>query len=1203
MSLGPLIAIQSESHLPHGLVPAPLLVEAAAEAGYRAAALVDRHSLGSVPSFLAACKARGIQPIVGMTTNLAFDLESSRDARDVFDLVPEDLRDGPSTSDETVTLLAEEWAGFKNLVALLDTIRGRKRENLPIETLMEFSEGLHLVLGPPGSAFERVISGRRPWRNALHLERLLDLFPRSRTCFGGIYSGPDERELGLRLSRLEKLPKKVPPLAVHWAAYRNDRERFWGAAKRTLFPSPTPYEIESPLMVEHPEGIQVALQGLSSALSRVEKLAVGGKEIERLFSSTPPIYPSPRGTDTHSFFWTITQEIAISTGHINRSEYKDRLYEEFQYFKQTEWPTLFLLLWDLRRRVGLPPGTLRPSGAWIGASLFAHLLGLSRVDPVRAELPFQPTSLSPKPDNSLSLEVECPHGWESNLLTAAESLLGETRAALISGPPGDSIIQLERAGARILPKWEDLGFSGNRPETPPAPPRYLTEQKSELRDGTCLHLSGRAIAFRSDSEESGRVQFTIGNRMALGGFNLNLRPKPSLTLACATRYRGLPETSPPVNSNQESVTEWIEKKTGRVFYGKPYLDDTGHFEALRKSASLIRLATLPESVGYRPLLWKWIIESTPNRLEDLANYLTLAHHWSFWGARPGLRRKAAIRPLEKKSGAPPPWWDLWETFLKRTELDSRIAARIGSHLEEETQSTGGWILYRDSLTQSMTRALDWPAQTVHRFLSPEEEWEETGPFTSNFREAFLDFLGHPNPLPDRAESLKKAAETLACMDAFESDPAAWAVLAGFLHSGEIEERRSIYRLLRSEGFGLRVPPNSRGIAFPRSSEPATLEAGLTDLYGIGPQIAAELASEIPQRGIHDLFSRSFSDRKDLSFPTWLNQHEHHLNLTIVEMLIRLGYFNDSNEERERKIEMARSKYHRRTLSASSLQQTLFQLDSSSDPRTDPLQGRPHEELDERSQIDWELYGLRLPLSGSPLENFRGEIPNDWIDSESDPLRKSGLLVGWSYDLEVFSIPRHGADADTPLDRPGISAFFLLHTNRGDCVIEDEEGRVLSLLPEDFLPEPRLDGHRIHLREPLKLVVNAAPRTTPNDCMPPLFRLSSAETIDEILTRQSSWATIRVRIKDPKTPLIEDIQKLADWFHLDFGEPSTELEVSIPDSLNPLTLIKRRSKVFPSRRVVASEVLVDRLRQTPGVESVEVIPRQAPLFKTFKNREK
>ncbi|MCA9445337.1 MAG: PHP domain-containing protein, partial [Candidatus Omnitrophica bacterium] len=164
MSLGPLIAIQSESHLPHGLVPAPLLVEAAAEAGYRAAALVDRHSLGSVPSFLAACKARGIQPIVGMTTNLAFDLESSRDTRDVFDLVPEDLRDGPSTSDETVTLLAEEWAGFKNLLALLDTIRGRKPENLPIETLMEFSEGLHLVLGPPGSAFERVISGRRPWR-------------------------------------------------------------------------------------------------------------------------------------------------------------------------------------------------------------------------------------------------------------------------------------------------------------------------------------------------------------------------------------------------------------------------------------------------------------------------------------------------------------------------------------------------------------------------------------------------------------------------------------------------------------------------------------------------------------------------------------------------------------------------------------------------------------------------------------------------------------------------------------------------------------------------------------------------------------------------------------------------------------------------------------------------------------------------------
>ncbi|MCA9450583.1 MAG: hypothetical protein KC931_25905, partial [Candidatus Omnitrophica bacterium] len=379
------------------------------------------------------------------------------------------------------------------------------------------------------------------------------------------------------------------------------------------------------------------------------------------------------------------------------------------------------------------------------------------------------------------------------------------------------------------------------------------------------------------------LSFGPADREALGGINLILRSKPLLTLASSARYRGATESSSVSSSEKESMTDWIERKGGRVFHGKPFSDDTGHFEILKRSASIVRLATLPESVGYRPLLWKWIVEAPPTRLEELANYLALAHHWSFWSGRPTYRARAFSEPFKGGAGALPPWWDIWESFRQRSGLDSRVAARLSSHLEKETEATGGWFLYREPIERAISGAFEWPIQQVGAFLDPTREWGGEGGVTPEIRNAFLEFLGHPNPLPERVESFKKAGEILAAMDAFESDPAAWATLTGALYPNEPDNRRTLYRLLRSRGVRIVPPRHFRATPSPRSGDPAMIELGLTDLYGIGPQIAAELSREVECRTLHDLFTAAPTERNEVDFSEWLRTHERHLNRSIVEL--------------------------------------------------------------------------------------------------------------------------------------------------------------------------------------------------------------------------------------------------------------------------------------------------------------------------------
>ncbi|WP_420124907.1 DNA polymerase III subunit alpha, partial [Longimicrobium sp.] len=102
------------------------LVSRAAELGYTHLALTDHDDLGGAVRFSRACQSAGISPLLGAETT---------------------LWDGSH-----LTLIVENWSGWKNICALLTEARTRSPRGVPaldLETLAVRSEGLVALSGCP----------------------------------------------------------------------------------------------------------------------------------------------------------------------------------------------------------------------------------------------------------------------------------------------------------------------------------------------------------------------------------------------------------------------------------------------------------------------------------------------------------------------------------------------------------------------------------------------------------------------------------------------------------------------------------------------------------------------------------------------------------------------------------------------------------------------------------------------------------------------------------------------------------------------------------------------------------------------------------------------------------------------------------------------------------------------------------------------
>ena len=1206
----PLVVLRSCYHKPYGLVPPELLVQASADAGYRVAALADKNTLAGVPAFLEACSKRSVHPLVGMTVAVSIGSESGKkEPEDVLSLGEASHGQRRRQDGEEVVLVAENRTGFLNLLRQRALVERSRDGILTQKQLLEASEGLFLLTGSPGSLLRDAIAGHQRLSAVADLEEFLTKWPRQQMAFGGLYSADRKAVVARRFERLKKLPMKIPPIAVTFAAYRNQNERVWGfAAHLSNSGEEAPFSISSSLILENGESVNRSFQGLSRTLRAVAKLASRESDLRESLRCSVPVYPCPRGTDVASLFWTLGQEAAISTGHIRRPDGKERLYEEFQYFKQTPWPNVFLILWDVRRRSGLPPGTLRPTGEWVCSSLFAHLLGFTRVDPLRENIPFNPMSLHVSESEGLQVEVEAPMGWDREIFEAAEGLFGAGHVKNASGfepPKLDSILS---HGYRLLNSWEELEFPGDRPAEVPPPPSYLKGESGEgPRREQALLSSGTNLenVFAARLHDRSFIEARIEDAVSLGALCFEVTATGSQTLAAAPRYRGIADEEEGSPAGHESLTEWIESHEGKLFHGKAYADDTGRFDLLARTSCLLRLFSLPGSSGYRPLLWWWILLTAPKRLGELADLLTLSWHWTFWSQRPARRAVATARrhPLAA-GGSTPPWWTEWEEFRGSCSLSSKLSGKLGSELEKHAARTGGWLLYADQLDGALDGAFGMAPEERDRWLSPgtadsaPKGGGDSGLWDRRTRTAFLQFLGNPNPLPSRVSSLAKAERFLAAATSFSEDPAAVVAMVSFLYPNEDRERREVYSLVQEMGVRLMAPRLPEASAFDTSPAKDCLRIGLLNVLGVGPNNVWDLTDPSHPADEHQA-ARLFETQSPLprlSWGDWLRQHaKHPIGSQILSGLIRLGLCDGFGKSRRQLVEEARSHLRRQSSGTHALQQTLFPLGfegSSGSSEADMAWEAAASESTPPAETEWKC--LRFGISGTPLERLRGVVPERWF--QTDPLvlgvGSRAYVLGWVQEIDLFASPSHGGAELSP---ENVWMSFLLFNGLRSFRLVDPEGRLRSQLPVPLPEEPRVDGHRIHLKSPWILLCQVRKNPQPDPCCIPVLGIEAAETLTDLFDRKLGWTEISVHLTEASNALRNEIESLCDWFGCADGEWCIPLSTVPSGKASGSRSVRRLVRRLGTRSVFASTLLVETLQSLPGVDRVSVLTHQAPLF--------
>src|SRR5690606_13151724 len=377
----PLRVLSSFSML-EGAVDPKALAKLARERGFPAIAICDRNGLYGVPAFAAACKAEGVQPIVGALLGVA------RGADGPIDYLP---------------LYVQDQAGWENLCHLVSRAHlDRPLELEPhvrLEDLAGRTEGLIALTGAGEGAATRLLADGKAGRARELLERL-----------AGLFSGRLYVEIARRGDPIEDEAED----ALVDLAYALDLPLV--ATNPAMFGEPHMHAAhDAMLCIAHSTHIDSAERARSSPEAFVKSATM----MEELFADLPeatantlvvaqrcafappkrkPILPSLAGDlEGEARMLAEDAEAGLATRlavyedltEEERKVYSDRLAFEIDVIVGMGFPGYFLIVADFikwAKAQGIPVGPGRGSGA---GSLVAWSLTITDLDPIRLGLLFE----------------------------------------------------------------------------------------------------------------------------------------------------------------------------------------------------------------------------------------------------------------------------------------------------------------------------------------------------------------------------------------------------------------------------------------------------------------------------------------------------------------------------------------------------------------------------------------------------------------------------------------------------------------------------------------------------------------------------------------------------------------------------------------------------------------------------------------------
>ncbi|MBN9655352.1 DNA polymerase III subunit alpha [Halobacillus sp. GSS1] len=402
--------VQSGYSLMNSTIKIKDLVRSAKESGFGAVALTDQDTMSGAVSFYEECKNEGLKPIIGMKTS-------------VMD----------QTFSFPMILLAETTRGYHNLLEI-STIVQTEKENLTLEQLAGYKEGLIFIQMTSSSPWAESISNRMTDKIETSRERWLDLLGHHRFYLSiqdrDLHS---ERQLHTPLREwVSKNGMKVVAIGDVRYLNREDADAF--QCLRAIDEGAR----YSPENNDHHHYLksQEEMEGFfgewwPESLIATEDI-VGACQVDlELNRQLLPSYPSPENKSSDEYLRQLCEStLSLKYDTKNRQQAVERLNHELSIISSMGFSDYFLIVWDFisyARENGIHAGPGRGSAA---GSIVSYLLGITQVDPLAYQLLFE-RFLNPERITMPDIDIDFPDHRRDEVISYVAEKYGSDHVAQI----------------------------------------------------------------------------------------------------------------------------------------------------------------------------------------------------------------------------------------------------------------------------------------------------------------------------------------------------------------------------------------------------------------------------------------------------------------------------------------------------------------------------------------------------------------------------------------------------------------------------------------------------------------------------------------------------------------------------------------------------------------------------------------------------
>lgn len=409
----------------------------------RALALTDLDSLAGVATFARACRDFGIRPVIGVDLHIATTTPSLAQAKH-------------ESTGYRVLLLAENDAGYRNLVQLVNvayTSPRRSRPAVTLELLEKHAVGIMCITGGSTTELHALMLHNKTQETEKYIGRLAGIFGRENLVLQlEDQDSPRQKQINDRLYQLSSFLDVRCVATAHVCYLRPGDSLAHDFLTRSRVPAFLPYQ-GGKEGTGHSHHMATVSQ-MRERFLKYPRALYATEEVADRCTFQPnfekrrfPEHDFVRGFDADSYLWDLTFREARARFVELSGDMKNRLNEEFDYIKSHGLSNNILLLWNIaqfarKNRINMGVGR----GDSI-SSLVAYILGITRINPLDYKLRFLGFGELTDPEHGLSIEIPTKH------IEALHELMRETFGSDFCTAIGKYIMVQKQTLERDIRTW------------------------------------------------------------------------------------------------------------------------------------------------------------------------------------------------------------------------------------------------------------------------------------------------------------------------------------------------------------------------------------------------------------------------------------------------------------------------------------------------------------------------------------------------------------------------------------------------------------------------------------------------------------------------------------------------------------------------------------------------------------------------------